>query len=93
MMKKSKLLILCAVITLGSVFATGCNRNNNDMNNSQAPYEDEVNSAAADDLEKSGNNLKDAGRNLVDSVENAGNAIMDGVRDIGGADNNNTNHR
>lgn len=91
-MKKCKLLILCAVLSLATVLATGCNRNNAN-NGTQAPYEDEVNSGAATDLEKSGNNLKDAGRNLVDSVENAGSAIMDGVRDIGGTNNNNTNRR
>ena len=96
-MKKCKLLILCAVLTLSTVLATGCNRNKTQNNGTQAPYEDEVSSGAAGDLEKSGNNLKDAGRNLVDSVENAGSAIMDGVRGITGTDNttnrNNTNQR
>ena len=103
MMKKSKLLILCAVLMAGTIFATGCSRDGN-MNDTQAPYEDETNNnvnggtnngttnGAADDLERSGNNLQDAGRNLVDSVEDAGGAIMDGVRDITGTNNNNTNN-
>ena len=110
---RSKFLILCTVLTLGLVFATGCGRNGNN-NDTQAPYQDEtnedvnngnnrgilnddmdtnngMNNGAVNDLERSGGNLKDAGRNLVDSIQDAGSAIMDGVDNMGN-DSNNSNH-
>lgn len=122
-MKKSKLLILCAVLLMGTMFVTACgsNRNNGDT---QAPYEDETNndvngtnngtndttngmnndmdsnvedtsnSGAVNDLQRGGNNLKDAGRNLVDSIQDAGSAIMDGVDNMGNnANSTNRNGR
>jgi len=122
-MMRSKFLILCTVLTLGLLFATGCGRSGNN-NDTQAPYQDETNndvnngtnsgilnddmdtnngmenganSGAVNDVERSGGNLKDAGRNLVDSIQDAGSAIMDGVDNMGNGSNNtnntgNTNH-
>lgn len=122
-MMRSKFLILCTVLTLGLVFATGCGRSG-DNNDTQAPYQDETNndvnngnengilnndmdtnngmdnganmpdtsnSGAVNDIERSGGNLKDAGRNLVDSIQDAGNAIMDGVDDMGNRANGTNN--
>ena len=89
-MKKSKLLILCAVLTASVLMATGCGNNGND--GTQAPYEDEtqngvnsrngMNSGAVQDNNSAGSDLQDAGRNLMDSVEDAGNSIRDGVNNI-----------
>ena len=128
-MMRSKFLILCTLLTLGLLFATGCGRSGNN-NDTQAPYQDETNndvnngtnsgilnddmdtnngmenganmqdnanSGAVNDVERSGGNLKDAGRNLVDSIQDAGSAIMDGVDNMGNGSNNtnntgNTNH-
>lgn len=112
-MMRSKLLILCTVLTVGLAFATGCGRDGNN-NDTEAPYEDETNndvnggtngggmnnganmgdtsnSGAVNDLENSGNNLQDAGRNLVDSIEDAGSAIMDGVDNMGNNGNRSDN--
>lgn len=108
-MMKNKILILCTVLTLGLVFTgCGRNGNNNDTqapyedetNNDVNNGNDggvldntDTNNSAAEDLKKSGGNLKDAGRNLVDSIQNAGSAIMDGVDNIGNDATNNANGR
>ena len=42
MMKKSKLLILCALLTMSTTFATACGNNGNN-NDGEAPYQDETN--------------------------------------------------
>lgn len=74
----------------------GVNEGNNAMDNTNngvnngANMQDTSNSGVVDDLEGSGNNLQDAGRNLVDSVRDAGSAIMDGVDNMGN-DANTTN--
>ena len=41
MMKKNKLLILCAILVAGTVSLTACGGNNG--NGTEAPYEDETN--------------------------------------------------
>ena len=41
-MMRSKLLILCTVLTMGLVFTTACGRNDNN-NSEEAPYQDETN--------------------------------------------------
>jgi len=105
-MRRSKLFALCTVLTVGLVFATGCSRDGSN-NDTQAPYEDEtnkdvndmdagqngtgMNGGTVDDTQRSGNNLQDAGRNLVDSIEDAGSAIMDGVDNMGNGTNNTNN--
>lgn len=70
MMKKSKLLILCTMMALSVLFATGCGNNHveNDRNTENGT--------------KVGDDLRDAGRNLIDSVEDTGDAIRDGVDDL-----------
>lgn len=107
MMKKSKLLILCVLLTMSTAVVTACGNGRND--NGQAPYEDETNNDVngrtnggyntgennsmnngAGTGAHNGGNLRDAGRNLMDSVEDAGGAIMNGVRDITGTNGNNT---
>lgn len=104
-MKKSRFLVLCAVVTAGLLFATGCGNNDN-KNGAEAPYQDETNQkvndtsgdgskngSAGEDLERTGDSLKDAGKNLMDSVEETGDAIRDGIdnlgNDIGGTNNGN----
>ena len=89
-MKKSKILILCAVLTASVFMATGCGNSGN--NDTQAPYEDEtqngvnsrngMNGGTMQDDNDTGSSLRDAGRNLMDSVEDAGNSIRDGVNNI-----------
>lgn len=51
--------------------------------NDGAATDGTTNHGAVNDLERSGNNLKNAGKNLVDSIEDAGSAIIDGVDHIG----------
>lgn len=120
MMKKSKYLILCAMLAAVTLFAVGCG-SNGDMNGTEAPYEDESNRKVNEnrndtnnndgmnnngtnnngtnnggtvegDLERSGDSLKDAGRNLMDSVEETGDALRDGIDNLGN-DINGTNNR
>ena len=104
-MKKSRLLILCVLFTMSTVFATACGNDGNN-NGSEAPYQDEtnndvnggtdmngtnsMNNGTGTGTQNGGSNLQDAGRNLMDSVEDAGGAIMDGVRDMTGTNGNNT---
>ena len=102
-MKKSKYLILCAMLIAMTVFAVGCGRNGS-LNGTEAPYEDETNRKVNEnrngtnnngtvegDLERSGDSLKDAGRNLMDSVEETGDALRDGIDNFGN-DMYNTNN-
>ncbi len=91
MMKKSKRFILCAVITVMTIFAVGCgnsgtdNGANNGMNNgTEAPYQDETNRKVNDGLEG-------AGRNLMDSMQETGDALRDGIDNLGN-DVNDTNN-
>ena len=111
MMRKSKYLILCAVLAAMTLFAVGCGTNG-DMNGTEAPYEDESsrkvnesqngvknngtngtsnNGSVDGDLERSGDSLKDAGRNLMDSVQETGDALRDGIDNLGN-DMNDTNN-
>ena len=109
-MKKSKYLMLCAVLSAMTLFVAGCgnNGNNGNMSGTEAPYEDETNRKVNEgqngtnnggtvegDLERSGDSLKDAGRNLMDSVEETGDALRDGIdnlgNDINGTNNTNNN--
>ena len=112
-MKKSKYLILCAMLVAMTVFTVGCGNNGNEnqrnMNGTDAPYEDETNNKVNDgqngtnqngtnnngavegDLERSGDSLRDAGRNLMDSVEETGDALRDGIDNLGN-DMNGTNN-
>lgn len=109
-MKKRKYLILCAMLVTMTVFAVGCGNNGagNNGNGTEAPYEDETNRKVNEgqndtnnggtvegDLERSGDSLKDAGRNLMDSVEETGDALRDGIdnlgNDINGTNNTNNN--
>ena len=87
-MKKTKLLILCAVLLMGSVFVTACGRSNNMNNGTEAPYQDETQNNV-NDTNKVGNDLRDAGNNLLDSIRDTGNAIRDGVNNM--TDKNKTN--
>lgn len=89
-MKKSKILILCTLLTMSTAFATACGDNGNN-NGTEAPYQDETNNDVNGST-NDGGNLKDAGRNLMDSVEDAGGAIMNGVRDLTGTNGNNINN-
>lgn len=117
MMKKSKYLILCAMLVAMTVFTVGCGNNGNEnqrnINGTDAPYEDETNykvndgqngtnqngtnnnGAVEGDLDRSGDSLRDAGRNLMDSVEETGDALRDGIDNLGNdmnGTNNNTNN-
>ncbi len=115
MMKKNKLLILCALLLVGTVSLTACGDNRN--NGTEAPYEDETNKDVNDnnmyndtnngtnngtdnDMDvtpdntnnngTTGSDLEDAGRNLMDSIKDTGDAIRDGVDNLGN-NNNKTN--
>ena len=71
-MKKNRLLVLCALFIAGFLSLTACGRNNGNMNNgTEAPS----------------NDLKDAGKNLMDSIEDTGDAIRDGVNNLGNGTN------
>ena len=96
-MKKSKFLILCALFVAGTLTLTACGGTGN--NGSEAPYQDETNQKV-NDMNKNGtlndgagSELKDAGRNLMDSIKDTGDAIRDGVNNLGnGSQNNNNNN-
>lgn len=85
--------MLCAVLGVSILFATGCGDNGNDNGSgTEAPYHDETdqkvndtsnNGTVEEDLEQSGDSLKGAGENLMDSVEETGDAIRDGVDNLG----------
>lgn len=87
-MKKCKYLMLCTVLAAGTLFMTGCG-NNGDMNGTEAPYEDQTNRKVNDANNDS--SLQDAGRNLWDSMEDTGDAIRDGIDNLG-TDMNDTNN-
>ena len=105
MMKKNKLLILCAILMVGSLCLTACGGNEN--NGTEAPYEDETNKDVNDtnngmnnggmnnngtqNGNPSSSDLEDAGRNLMDSIKDTGDAIRDGVDNLGNGNNNRTN--
>ena len=95
-MKKSKLLFLCALLISGALSLTACGGNRN--NGSEAPYEDETNKDVNDTRNNMYNNtqnetpssdLQDAGRNLMDSIKDTGDAIRDGVDNLGNKANTN----
>lgn len=98
MMKKNKLMLLCTLLIAGTVCLTACGNSGN--NGSEAPYEDETdknvndtnkgNGATSTEDGTMGGDLKDAGRNLMDSIKDTGDAIRDGVNNLGN-DNNRTN--
>jgi len=105
-MMKSKLLILCALLVAGSVSLTACG--NSRDNGTEAPYEDETNkdvNEGRNGMDGNSNNmyddnsngtpggdLEDAGRNLMDSIKDTGDAIRDGVDNLGDGNNNNNNN-
>lgn len=93
MIKKNKFLTLCALLIAGTVSLTACGNTGN--NNTEAPYEDETNKDVNDKNNTNnatpGGDLEDAGRNLMDSIKDTGDAIRDGIDDLGD-DNNNTNN-
>ena len=95
-MMKNKLLILCALFVAGTLSLTACGGNNGN-NGSEAPYQDETNDKVNGGSNNSGTNnnggtmnnggtgsdLEDAGRNLMDSIKDTGDAIRDGVNNLG----------
>ena len=90
-MKNKKLLILCALLVAGSLSVTACGNSRN--NGTEAPYEDETNKDVNEnDTGTPSGDLKDAGRNLMDSIKDTGDAIRDGVDNLGDGINNRTNH-
>ena len=93
MMKKNKLLILCALFVAGTLTLTACGGNNGN-NGSEAPYQDEtndkVNGGTNNNGNSAGSDLEDAGKNLMDSIKDTGDAIRDGVNNLGNG-NNRTN--
>ena len=100
-MKKSKFLILCALFVAGTLTLTACGGTGN--NGSEAPYQDETNQKVNDMYNNgngngmnnggAGSELQDAGRNLIDSIKDTGDAIRDGVNNLGnGSQNNNNNN-
>ena len=102
-MKKNRFLILCALLLAGTLSITACGMNKNDMNGNkgtEAPYEDETNNkvnGTNNGMNNDANNgtvggdLKDAGRNLMDSIKDTGDAVRDGINNLG--DNNRNNNR
>ena len=95
MMKKNYMMMLCAILLAGTLCFTGCGSNGN--NGSEAPYQDETQkkvneSNMYNDTNNGsvGGDLKDAGRNLMDSIKDTGDAIRDGVDNLGNG-NNRTN--
>ena len=100
MMKKRMMFMLCTMMLAGSMWFTGCG--NNGMGGSEAPYQDETqkkvnennmydnNMYNNNDMNDTpGNDLKDAGRNLMDSIKDTGDAIRDGVDNLGNGTNRN----
>ena len=83
MMKKNKLLLLCALLIAGTVSLTACGNGGN--NGSEAPYDDETDNKVNDTNNNGtnggsmGGDLEDAGRILMDSINDTGNAIRDGI--------------
>ena len=63
---------------------------NNDMDVN--PGTTHNNGTIEGDVNGVGNDLKDAGNNLIDSVKDTGEAIKDGVEDLTGTNHNNTNN-
>jgi len=100
MMKKKMIFMLCTMMLAGSLCFTACGNNggNNGNNGSEAPYQDETqkkvnenNMYNNNDMNgTSGSDLEDAGRNLMDSIKDTGDAIRDGVDNLGNG-NNQTN--
>lgn len=100
-MKKKMILMLCTIMLAGSMCFTACGGNGNGGNNgSEAPYQDETQKKVNEnDMYNNNNNdmngtpgsdLEDAGRNLMDSIKDTGDAIRDGVDNLGNG-NNRTN--
>lgn len=90
MMKRIRIFTLCTVLTVGALFATACGSNNGNNNDTQAPYEDEVKTRGViDDTNGAGSDLENAGKNLMDSIEDTGDAIRNGVKDMTDTNNNN----
>ena len=91
-MKKSKFLILCALFVAGTLTLTACGGTGN--NGSEAPYQDETNQKVNDSYNNggAGSELQDAGRNLMDSIKDTGDAIRDGVNNLGNGSLNNNNN-
>lgn len=95
MMKKKMIFMLCTMMLVGSMWFTGCGNNGND--GSEAPYQDETqkkvnenNMYNNNDMNDTpGSDLKDAGRNLMDSIKDTGDAIRDGVDNLGNGTNRN----
>ena len=101
-MKKNKLLMLCTLLIAGTLALTACGNNGN--NGTDAPYEDDTNNKVNDTNNGTNNgtnggtnngtmggDLKDAGRNLMDSIEDTGDAIRDGIDNLGDNNRNNSN--
>lgn len=94
-MKKNKLLFLCVLLLTGAISLTACGGNSN--NGTEAPYEDEtdnkVNDSQNGENNRGGmdNDLKDAGRNLIDSIKDTGDALREGVNKLGDGNRNNNN--
>jgi predicted small secreted protein len=95
MMKKNKLLLLCVLLLTGSICLTACGGNRN--NGTEAPYEDETDNKVNDSQNGANNrggmdnDLKDAGRNLMDSIRDTGDALREGVNKLGNGNRNNNN--
>ena len=94
-MKKNKLLMLCTFLIAGALTMAACGNMNNN-NGTDAPYEDETNSKVNDTNNGTkngtvGGDLEDAGRNLMDSIKDTGNAVRDGINNLGDNNRNNTN--
>jgi ABC-type oligopeptide transport system substrate-binding subunit len=106
MMKKNKLLLLCTLLVAGTVCLTACgntgnngseapyedetDKNANDTNNGDKNMYNDGNGATGTEDGTMGGDLKDAGRNLMDSIKDTGDAIRDGVNNLGNG-NNRTN--
>ena len=64
--------------------------NNGMSDNGTSDSHTDNNGAVEGDLQRSGDSLRDAGRNLLDSVEETGDALRNGIDNFGN-DMNNTN--
>ena len=93
-MKKKMIFMFCTMILVGGLWFTGCGSNGGN-NGSEAPYQDETQKKVYENdmynnndmNETPGNDLKDAGRNLMDSIKDTGDAIRDGVDNLGNGAN------
>ena len=108
-MKKNKFMMLCALFVAGTLTLTACggtgnngseapyqdetNQKVNDMYNNGGTNNGGSMNNGGTNNGSTGSDLEDAGRNLMDSIKDTGDAIRDGVNNLGnGSQNNNNNN-